>query len=155
MRGMRATISSGTPSHAKYMQGVMNIWHRGHMESMFGRFPPITSIARSVSSAYGFLHLRTYLHLSCSVADYHERLEERHYPHRDSPMWQGEDAYHVRGDGQPHMKFGMIYDVDGEDDKLLRGELLALLRLMIGRSNLKAFVDHMVIPVSIFPVSSS
>jgi hypothetical protein len=42
----------------------------------------------------------------------------------------------------------MLYDVDG-DDRLLRGELLALIRIMRGRLNTRSLVDHVVAPVSI------
>jgi hypothetical protein len=46
------------------------------------------------------------------------------------------------------MKASMVYNIDG-DERLLRGELLTLIRIMEGRLSLKSLAEHVLVPVSI------
>lgn len=50
----------------------------------------------------------------------------------------------------PHLKIRIYYELMG-DDRLFRGELLAIMRAMIGRSIQQKFANHCVIPVSLSP----
>lgn len=73
-----------------------------------------------------------------------------------SPEWIAEG---VEGDDKeyepfPHLRFGISHDTNG-DNRLLRGELLAIMRLMMGRFRPKAFANHCVIPVSLSSKYSS
>jgi len=50
----------------------------------------------------------------------------------------------------PHIKGSLIYDINGDDKTLFRGELLFLIRVMRGRMRTWEFIEHDVAPVS-FP----
>lgn len=49
--------------------------------------------------------------------------------------------------GYPHYKCLMLNNVDG-DDRLTRGELLCICRIMVRRLNVASYIDHMIVPVS-------
>lgn len=44
----------------------------------------------------------------------------------------------------PHFMIGMISDINGEDDKITRGELLCLLRVMEKLLVVAGFVEYMI-----------
>ncbi|KAL1987892.1 hypothetical protein VTN96DRAFT_1876 [Rasamsonia emersonii] len=50
---------------------------------------------------------------------------------------------------RPHIQCDMIYNIDG-DDRLLRGELLALIRIILGVLSATSLVDHLITPVLLF-----
>ncbi|KAL4922559.1 hypothetical protein BDW62DRAFT_197230 [Aspergillus aurantiobrunneus] len=80
---------------------------------------------------------------------------------RDSTLWFAGDgidpttgAWNIldirRPPGKyPHSKATVYNNWVGEEGEILRGELLAVLRLMLGRLNKRAFIDHAVAPVFI------
>lgn len=66
------------------------------------------------------------------------------------PEWCASSIYHHRDTERvPHIKCIMIYDTDGDNNTLLRGELLALIRIIKGRLSTVCFVDHYIAPVRI------
>lgn len=48
----------------------------------------------------------------------------------------------------------IIYDIDGKDGELLRGELLTLIRIMYGRLSTKSLIEHVLAPVRNPPASA-
>lgn len=68
----------------------------------------------------------------------------------DDREWQAMYILDIDRPGHeyPHLNCAMVYDVDRDDDHLLRGELLTIIRIMHGRMRWRCWVDHMVIPVS-------
>lgn len=63
------------------------------------------------------------------------------------PPWYVSYVYHHR-DTIPHFKCTMFYDIDGDNETLLRGELLALIRIMRGILRKRCFIEHHIAPVS-------
>lgn len=54
---------------------------------------------------------------------------------------------HVADESCPHTKVVMYNDMESDDDHLLRGEVLTLVRITLGQLNLKCFVNAMIAPV--------
>ncbi|PYH95508.1 hypothetical protein BO71DRAFT_473945 [Aspergillus ellipticus CBS 707.79] len=55
--------------------------------------------------------------------------------------------FHVAKASKPHIKCIMHNDIDVDDDHLLRGEILTVIRIMLGQLKQKVFVNDMVAPV--------
>ncbi|KAL2005981.1 hypothetical protein VTN00DRAFT_9635 [Thermoascus crustaceus] len=66
------------------------------------------------------------------------------------PQWSVDAIYHYHDTKFPHLKSMMISDVDGDNETLSRGELLALIRMIRGRLATKKFAGHPVHPVLLF-----
>ena len=56
--------------------------------------------------------------------------------------------YHVTKGSKPHIKCIMHNNVDVDDSHLLCGELLTVIRIMLGRLKMFKFVDDMIAPVT-------
>lgn len=71
--------------------------------------------------------------------------------HFERPEWSPQDAWKVRDKfpGYPHVMFTMKHDLLGDDEKLLRGEVLAILAIMASRLEAPDLKDHLIIPVSL------
>ncbi|PYI00690.1 hypothetical protein BO78DRAFT_401893 [Aspergillus sclerotiicarbonarius CBS 121057] len=61
--------------------------------------------------------------------------------------------WHVAKASKPHIKCIMDNNLDVDDDHLLRGEVLTIIRIMLGQLKQKVFVDHMVAPVLLFSMN--
>lgn len=61
--------------------------------------------------------------------------------------------YDIPGVDRPHIQCEMIYDIDG-DGRLLRGELLTLIRIILGLLSATSLADHLITPVSLNKSSS-
>lgn len=61
-------------------------------------------------------------------------------------IWVTRGIYHYQNPDVPHLKCFLTSEVDG-DERLLRGELLCVLRLMRARLRHKGFENHTVAPV--------
>ena len=59
-----------------------------------------------------------------------------------------ESISHYSVGNLPHISCTLTYDINGDDDNLLRGELLTLIRIMRGRMRHRDFIEHDVVPVS-------
>ncbi|KAJ9244240.1 hypothetical protein DTO169E5_1845 [Paecilomyces variotii] len=66
------------------------------------------------------------------------------------PQWTVDAVYHYHDTKFPHLKSMMISDVDGDNETLFRGELLALIRMIRGRLETKKFARSPVHPVLLF-----
>ncbi|PLB51481.1 hypothetical protein P170DRAFT_453197 [Aspergillus steynii IBT 23096] len=60
---------------------------------------------------------------------------------------------HVAKASKPHIKCIMHNDLDADDSHLLRGEILTVIRIMLGQLKQKVFVNHMVAPVLLFSMN--
>ncbi|PLB45038.1 hypothetical protein P170DRAFT_513115 [Aspergillus steynii IBT 23096] len=60
------------------------------------------------------------------------------------------DAEQVKTGPYAHMKATIYNNLNGDDDHLLQGEMLPILRLMIGHLRRARFIDHMVAPLMVF-----
>lgn len=67
-------------------------------------------------------------------------------PTEDEPHWYATSLLHVSDHDCSHMNASMIYNIDG-DERILRGELLALIRIMEGRLNVATLAEHVLVPV--------
>ncbi|RAK98448.1 uncharacterized protein BO80DRAFT_503946 [Aspergillus ibericus CBS 121593] len=61
--------------------------------------------------------------------------------------------WHVAKASQPHIQCIMDNNMDVGDDHLLRGEVLTVIRIMLGQLKQKAFVNHMIAPVLLFSMN--
>lgn len=61
----------------------------------------------------------------------------------------------VREGPLPHFMSLMVSDIDGDDDKITRGELLCILRIMERLLVTVKFVKHMITPVCFFLFQSA
>ncbi|KKA22961.1 hypothetical protein T310_3012 [Rasamsonia emersonii CBS 393.64] len=68
------------------------------------------------------------------------------------PPWYMSYVYHHHDTRFPHIKCTMFYDIDGDNETLLRGELLALIRIMRGILRKRCFIEHNIAPVLLFSV---
>lgn len=64
------------------------------------------------------------------------------YPSRREPR----HAWYDR-EGAPHVMFTIAHRFEGKDECLLRGELLAIIAVMITRRRCDDFAEHSIIPV--------
>ncbi|OJJ77056.1 hypothetical protein ASPBRDRAFT_24766 [Aspergillus brasiliensis CBS 101740] len=68
----------------------------------------------------------------------------------DFPEFGFTDIEQVRHGPYAHMKGTIYNNLNADDDHVLRGELLPILRLMIGHLRRARFIDHMVAPIMVF-----
>ncbi|KAE8151676.1 hypothetical protein BDV25DRAFT_128574 [Aspergillus avenaceus] len=61
--------------------------------------------------------------------------------------------WHVAKFSRPHIKCIMQNDLESDDDSLLRGEVLTVIRIMLGQLKRKIFVNDMVAPVLLFSLN--
>jgi hypothetical protein len=64
-----------------------------------------------------------------------------------SLKWHPNIAWRARyASSKPHVMFTLIHEFPSDDNKLLRGEVLAILATMLTRLTSDAYRDHTVIP---------
>ena len=63
--------------------------------------------------------------------------------------------YHVADSSKPHIKCVMHNNLDGDNHQLFRGEILTVIRIMLGQLKMRVFVDEMVAPVILPPCEHS
>ena len=68
--------------------------------------------------------------------------------------WFARGIGFVRKSPLPHFMSLMVSDIDGDDDKITRGELLCILRIIERLLVTVKFVKHMITPVCVFPFSA-
>ncbi|PWY75313.1 hypothetical protein BO94DRAFT_524214 [Aspergillus sclerotioniger CBS 115572] len=61
--------------------------------------------------------------------------------------------WHVAKASKPHIKCIMHNDLDVDDDHLLRGKVLTVIRIMLGQLKQKVFVTQMIAPVLLFSLN--
>ncbi|RAK98450.1 uncharacterized protein BO80DRAFT_387289 [Aspergillus ibericus CBS 121593] len=61
--------------------------------------------------------------------------------------------FHVVNGVKPHIKCIMHNDLEVDDDHLLRGEVLTIVRIMLGQLKQKVYVNDMVAPVLLFSLN--
>ncbi|KAI2816291.1 hypothetical protein CBS115989_6930 [Aspergillus niger] len=61
--------------------------------------------------------------------------------------------FHVAKAARPHIKCIMHNDLDADDSHLLYGEVLTVVRIILGQLKQKAFVNDMVAPVLLFSLN--
>ncbi|RDH30776.1 hypothetical protein BDQ94DRAFT_180803 [Aspergillus welwitschiae] len=61
--------------------------------------------------------------------------------------------WHVLGSSRPHIKCIMHNNLDSDDSYLLRGEVLTVIRIMLGQLKQKIFVNDMIAPVLLFSLN--
>lgn len=67
--------------------------------------------------------------------------------YRPRPEWHVQDVVHIPGHEFPHLCVTIAHDLLGNDQCLLRGELLAIIRIMIDRLESDDFREHRKAPV--------
>ncbi|PWY84811.1 hypothetical protein BO70DRAFT_334717 [Aspergillus heteromorphus CBS 117.55] len=60
---------------------------------------------------------------------------------------------HVANSHKPHIKCIMHNDLDVDDGHLLYGEIMTVIRIMLGQLKQKVFVNHMIAPVLLFSMN--
>ena len=80
-----------------------------------------------------------------------DELEET-VAYQNDPIWSPIASLSAKDESKhPHFIIFMShYDTEGDDNHLLRGELLTILAMMITRMEHPSFEKHCIIPVSIF-----
>ncbi|GLB16186.1 hypothetical protein AtubIFM61612_006025 [Aspergillus tubingensis] len=63
--------------------------------------------------------------------------------------------WHVLESSRPHIKCIMHNNLDSDDNYLLRGEVLTVIRIMLGQLKQKIFVNDMIAPVTLSFIASS
>ncbi|PYI33271.1 hypothetical protein BP00DRAFT_424123 [Aspergillus indologenus CBS 114.80] len=115
-----------------------------------------TSLKRPVDRAY-----QVQANWSSYCRSYISRLEgwpwwsgdpadHRTYKHvyqYDQPEFGAFNLMDIRGSSFPHSKAAIYNNMEGVHHKLLRGELLILLRMMLGRLKKRPLLEHMIAPV--------
>lgn len=71
------------------------------------------------------------------------------YQYKD-PEFGAYDMTDISGGEFPHTKALIYNNLEGNDQQILRGELLIILRLMIGQLKKRRFIKHMIAPVILF-----
>lgn len=66
------------------------------------------------------------------------------------PEFGTTDIEQVREGPYSHVKTTIYNDLDANDNQILQGELLSILRVMIAQLRRARFVGHMIAPVSTF-----
>ncbi|OJZ81306.1 hypothetical protein ASPFODRAFT_52365 [Aspergillus luchuensis CBS 106.47] len=61
--------------------------------------------------------------------------------------------WHVLESSRPHIKCIMHNNLDSDDNYLLRGEVLTVIRIMLGQLKQKIFVNDMIAPVLLFSLN--
>ncbi|RQM07990.1 hypothetical protein DH86_00003617, partial [Scytalidium sp. 3C] len=70
--------------------------------------------------------------------------------YRPRPEWHVQDVVHIPGHEFPHLCVTIAHDLLGNDQCLLRGELLAIIRIMIDRLESDDFREHRKAPILLF-----
>jgi hypothetical protein len=82
----------------------------------------------------------------------HPRFRDSVYVYRTDPEWSPVSFWKIKHDLEvdyPHVTLTMQHGLDaGEDERLLRGEVLTILAIMRTRLEVPLLKDHLVIPVS-------
>ena len=93
--------------------------------------------------------LNDYSGFTASMMD--DELEET-VAYQNDPIWSPIASLSAKDESKyPHFIIFMShYDTEGDDNHLLRGELLTILAMMITRMEHPSFEKHCIIPVSIF-----
>ncbi|RHZ43228.1 uncharacterized protein CDV56_100528 [Aspergillus thermomutatus] len=79
-----------------------------------------------------------------------QTLWKKHKILGDKPMDAALEMCHIgayRLDTKPHVMFSLVHEYASDDNKLLRGEVLAILATMLTRLTSNEYQDHNVIPV--------
>ncbi|PGH12303.1 hypothetical protein AJ79_04369 [Helicocarpus griseus UAMH5409] len=88
-----------------------------------------------------------HLQLDICVGDYKPYRSLYQY---DQPEFGTFRMTDVPGGGFPHTMAVMYNDLETNDREVLRGELLTILRLMLGQYKKRRFIPHMTVPVLLF-----
>ncbi|QMW36679.1 hypothetical protein G4B84_012208, partial [Aspergillus flavus NRRL3357] len=110
---------------------------------------PTNVVKQSVSPRYYPLFKYSFTHSVSRIGDYNfpnlYRMLE--------PEFGTLSIFHVAKASKPHIKRIMHNDLGVDDSHLLRGEVLTVIRIMLGQLKQNVFVSEMVAPVLLFSLN--